>query len=258
VLAASLPNARWTVAPTPFHNGHILRTPATTWISIHSVEPRALAILGLDRVPVETFNTREGTERYLQAVRRAARELEAFFHSPVRFVHPLTNLARLGGGAGVDLDSIVTLLPRPGGKTDALVGDLNLGAAAVRGATAAEWTALRNAYDFTENAATVAAAQSAALQQYLDDIAGELRRDGMTVRRVPLLQMPRRDFFLTANNVVLEAHRAEGFATLLPSIDRAAREAFAASGIRLDLFPPLVESVVKGGGYRCASNHVRR
>jgi hypothetical protein len=258
VLAASLPNARWTVAPTPFHNGHILRTPSTTWISIHSVEPRALAILGLDRVPVETFNTREGTERYLQAVRRAARELESFFHSPVRFVHPLTNLARLGGGAGVDLDSIVTLLPRPGGKTDALVGDLNLGAAAARGATAAEWTSLRNAYGFTENAATVAAAQSAALQRYLDDIAGELRRDGMTVRRVPLLQMPRRDFFLTANNVVLEAHRAEGFATLLPSIDRAAREAFAASGTRLDLFPPLVESVVKGGGYRCASNHVRQ
>jgi hypothetical protein len=262
VLAASLPNARWTVAPTPFHNGHILRTPSAVWISIHSVEPRALALLGLDHVPVETFGTHEGTERYLQAVRRAARELEELFHSPVRFVHPLTNLARLGGGAGVDLDSIVTLLPRAGGKTDALVGDVNLGAAAARNATAAEWAALRKAYGFSEDAPAVAAMQSAALQQYLDDVAGELRRDGMTVRRVPLLQMPRRDFLLTANNAVLETRggvrRAEGFATLLPSIDRAAREAFAASGTRLDLFPPLVISVVKGGGYRCASSHLRK
>lgn len=258
LLAASLPNARWTVAPAPFHNGHILRTPAAVWISIHSVEPRALELLGLNHVPVETFNTRQGTDRYLQAVRRAAGELEALFHSPVRFVHPLTNLARLGGGAGVDLDSIVTLLPRAGGKTDALVADLNLGAAAAKNATAAEWAALRSAYGFSEDAAAVASMQSAALQQYLDEIAAELRRAGMTVRRVPLLQMPRRDFLLTANNVVLETRRAEGFATLLPSIDRAARDAFAASGYRLDLFPPLVESVVKGGGYRCASNHLRK
>src|SRR5262249_19424937 len=63
-LVDSLPAARWTVAPVPFHNGHILRTPAAVWISIHSVEPRALALLGLDHVPVETFGTRAGVERY--------------------------------------------------------------------------------------------------------------------------------------------------------------------------------------------------
>jgi len=260
-LVDSLSGTRWTVAPVPFHNGHILRTPAAVWISIHSVEPRALALLGLDHVPVETFGTRAGVERYAEAVKRAARELGDFFHAPVRFVHAVPSapeeIARLAGGAGYDLDSIVTLLPRAGGKTDALVADVNLGAAAARNASAAEWNALRAAYGFRESAAAVADAQSAALQQFLDEIAGELRRDGMTVRRVPLLKMPGEAFVLTANNVVLEPRRAEGFATLLPSIDRAAREAFAASGYRLDLFPPLARSVVGGGGYRCASNHVR-
>lgn len=265
VFADALPAAHWTVAPTPFHNGQILRTPGMVWISIHSVEPRALALLGLDRVPVETFGARAGIARYVDAVKRAARELEELYHTPVRFVHALPaapeEIARLGGGAGYDLDSIVTLLPRAGGKTDALVADAGLGAALARKATAAEWSALRAAYGFEESAAAVAAAQPAGLQQFLDDVAGALRRDGMTVRRVPLLQMPGKAFLLTANNVVLETRgtvrRAEGFASLLPPLDAAAREAFAASGYRLDLFPPLAQSVVRGGGYRCASNHVR-
>ncbi|HEV2720464.1 MAG TPA: hypothetical protein VG323_10640, partial [Thermoanaerobaculia bacterium] len=247
-LVDSLPAARWTVAPVPFHNGHILRTPAAVWISIHSVEPRALALLGLDHVPVETFGTRAGVERYTDAVKRAARELGDFFHAPVRFVHAMPSepeeIARLAGGAGYDLDSIVTLLPRSGGKTDALVADVSLGAAAARKATAGEWNALRSAYGFSESAAAIADSQSAALQQFLDEIAAELRRDGMTVRRVPLLKMPGDAFVLTVNNVVLEPRRAEGFATLLPSMDRAARDAFTASGYRLDIFPPLARSVV--------------
>ncbi len=260
-LVDSLPATCWTVAPVPFHNGHVLHTPKAVWISIHSVEPRALALLGLDHVPVETFGTRAGVERYADAVKRAARELGDFFHAPVRFVHAMPSapeeIARLAGGAGYDLDSIVTLLPRAGGKTGALVADVTLGAAAARKATPAEWNALRAAYGFSESASVVADSQSAALQQFLDEIAAELRRDGMTVRRVPMLKMPGQAFVLTVNNVVLEPRRAEGFATLLPSMDRAAREAFTAGGYRLDLFPPLARSVVGGGGYRCASNHVR-
>jgi hypothetical protein len=265
VLAASLPGAHWTVAPTPFHNGQILRTPDAVWISMHSVEPRALALLGLDRVPAETFGDAPGIARYLGAVKRAARELEELYQTPVRFVHALPStpdeIARLAGGAGYDLDSIVTLLPRGGGKTAALVGDVNLGAAAARKATSSEWNALRAAYDVNESASAIAGAQPQQLQQFLDEVADELRRDGMTVRRVPLLKMPQTAFMLTANNVVLETRgtvrRAEGFASLLPPLDAAAREAFAASGYRLDLFPPLARSVVRGGGYRCASNHLR-
>ena len=51
--------------------------------------------------------------------------------------------------------------------------------------------------------------------------------------------------------------RAEGFASLIPAGDAAAREIFGSLGIRLDLFPPLVRSVILNGGYRCASNHLR-
>ena len=69
-------------------------------------------------------------------------------------------------------------------------------------------------------------------------------------------------FLLGWNNVVVETReggvRAEGFAALLPSGDRRARAAFRALGVHLDLLPPLVESVVRNGGYRCASNHLRR
>ena len=96
------------------------------------------------------------------------------------------------------------------------------------------------------------------------------------MRRLPLLRVPlallrdRRgledapadaELLLTWNNVVAETRaggvRAEGFAMRLPAGDRAARAAFAAAGVKLDLFPPLVHSVVLNGGYRCASNHVR-
>ena len=37
----------------------------------------------------------------------------------------------------------------------------------------------------------------------------------------------------------------------------AVKKVFEASGYRLDLYPPLVRSVILGGGYRCASNHLR-
>ena len=261
--------ARWTTGPTPFHNGHILRTPDAVWITMHSVEPRALAILGLDHVPVETFDKPEGIARYFAAVRRAAAELQDFYGLPVRFVHRMDAdvklMPRLGAGAGFDLDSIVTILPRANGKTDALVGDLRLGAAA---ALHADWTAAKKAYGLRR--APDAATQNIALQQFLDEVAGELARDGMTVRRIPLIVVPKSvvarddvpaDFLLTWNNVVLEqrgaTRRAEGFASLLPSVDAAVKKVFEASGYRLDLYPPLVRSVILGGGYRCASNHLR-
>jgi hypothetical protein len=282
---------RWTVAPTPLHNGHILLTPTTVWISIHTVEVRALALLGLDRVPVESFAQPVGVQRYVDAVRRAAAELQTFYDSPVRFVHALpaatlsanaasAMMQRLGGGAGFDLDSIVTILPRANGKTDALVGDIGLGAAAIRQATAAEVAALRRAYGFRDDGDALrarlidsqGAPHTVALQAFLDQVAGDLQRDGMTVHRLPLLNLPAAtlarddvdastEFLLTWNNVVLERRgakrRAEGFASLLPSADRFARQAFAASGYELDLFPPLIGSIVRGGGYRCASNHLR-
>ena len=50
----------WTEAPVPFHNGQILPAEGSAWITLHSLEPRILALLGLSRVPVETFGTAAG------------------------------------------------------------------------------------------------------------------------------------------------------------------------------------------------------
>jgi hypothetical protein len=277
-------STRWAVAPAPFHNGQILRTPDAAWISIHSVEQRALAILGAKRVPVDTFSTRAGVERYVAATQRAAHELESLLGTRVQFVHDVPHgenasraMRALAGGAGIDLDSIVTILPRAGG-VDALVGDLTVGATLAR---RTDWSAPRDVYRFRATAANlgdaIAEAQTApsaaALQLFLDEIARSLRARGMTVRRLPLLSIPatmlaRSDvpagssFLITWNNVVLEqrgsSRRAEGFASLLPAGDAAAEAAFAASGYTLTLFPPLINSIEFGGGYRCASNHVRR
>jgi hypothetical protein len=248
----------WTVAPLPFHNGNILLTSKAVWISIYTVETRVLSNLGLDRVPVETFNDPVMAERYVGSVRQAADELGQLFHRPVRFVHPLSGLLRLSGGAGIDLDSIATILP----PRTALVGDLRLGAAEAT----KDLSALGRVYGISDPKQVIDA-RAEKLQQFLDIVADELARDGMTVRRLPLLNVPASlagtpsDFLITWNNVVLEKRgklrRAEGFASLLPSADAYARKVFETSGYKLDYFPPLVRSIMLGGGYRCASNHLR-
>jgi hypothetical protein len=239
-------DARWTVAPIPFHNGHILLTPRAAWISIHTVEIRALQILNAKKVPVQTFGTKEGIDKYLGAVRQAAKELEELYRKPVRFVHPLAAdpalMQKLGGGGGFDLDSVMTLLPQPDGALVALVGDFSL--------------------KYTPNKifGTVAP-QPKGLQLFLDTIAAHLSANEIKVKRLPLINMRSKDspdeFLLTWNNVVLEPGRAEGFSMLIPEADAFAKKAFADAGYALTLFPPLVKSVTHSGGYRCASNHVR-
>lgn len=265
---------RWTVAPMPFHNGHVLVLPDAAWISIHSVEIRALEILKLKRVPAETFGTAEGVRKYVTAVQQAAKELETLYGKPVRFVHALpakdTKLMRdLGGGGGFDLDSLITVLPG-----HALVGDTRLGAQLARGAS---WSNAHRLYGFAGDASTlgarIAEAQTSGrapgLQRFLDAVAGHLASQGMTVTRVPLLNVPYAlladsstltgtDFLLTWNNVVLDGPRAAGFASGLPEGDAAARAAFSKAGYELDLLPPLVKSILLNGGWRCASNHVRK
>jgi hypothetical protein len=282
----------WTEAPVPFHNGQILPAEGSTWITLHTLEPRILALLGVSRVPVETFGTAAGIDRYVTAARQAARELSDLWGRPVRFVHPLPAgsqsdlLRRIGGGAGYDLDSLVTLLPGRNGPPTALVADISAGRALLGRLPAAEWNALRTGWDLGPSGDPLSAALTAAqgtpraeqLDGFLDLTAEHLAGEGFRVRRLPLLCLPfsllrnpgdlqegGEEFLLTWNNVVAETRgdggtlrlRAEGFSSLLPSGDRAATEAFAAAGARLDLFPPLVRSVVLNGGYRCASNHVR-
>lgn len=286
----------WTAAPVPFHNGQVLLTAGAAWVTLHALEPRILAILGLPKVPVESFGSPQGIDRYLAAADRAARELGSLYGRPVRFVHPLPNsgmpgmektaarsdqMRRIGGGAGYDLDSIVTFLPLQGkNRLAALVADVAAGRELLARAPAADLDALRRGYGLEPAGGALATALAAAqrtpemdsLGEFLDLVARHLAAQGMEVRRLPLLTVPvpllqertgltHSAFLLTWNNVVVESRqgktRAEGFSYLLPGGDRAARDAFAALGVHLDLFPPLVRSIVLNGGYRCASNHLR-
>jgi hypothetical protein len=277
----------WATAPVPFHNGQVLLTPDAAWITLHALEPRILALLGVDRVPVASFATAAGIDRYLAVADRAAGELARLYGRPVRFVHPLPRqgdlaartglMRRIGGGAGYDLDSIVTLLP--GGK--ALVADAAAGRDLLAKLPAADWDSLRRGYGLEPAGEALSSALAAAqgtpemeaLGGFLDLVAQQLASSGLTVRRLPILTVPvalladraglsHESFLLTWNNAVVEVRkgqaRAEGFSYFLPSGDQAAREAFAALGTRLELFPPLVRSIVLNGGYRCASNHLRK
>jgi len=288
--------ATWTEAPVPFHNGQILLTRDAAWITLHTLEPRILTRLGLARVPVDTFGTAAGLDRYVAAAHAAAEEMSHLYGRPVRFVHPLPEpgaplaersamMRTLGGGAGYDLDSLVTFLPGLSGKT-ALVADLAAGRKLAAEIPAAERSALRTGYDLKPDGDALAAAltaaqetpRAAALAAFLDLTAGHLAATGVRVLRLPLVRIPYallrdkaglpdgaaandREFLLTWNNVVAETRdghlRAEGFASLLPSGDAAARAVFTRAGAKLDLFPPLVRSIVLNGGYRCASAHVR-
>jgi hypothetical protein len=268
----------WAVAPVPFHNGQVLTTRDAAWITLHAVEPRVLALLKLKRVPVETFSSTAGVGRYVASVKKAAAELETLYGRPVRFVHPLSDdpalMRRLGGGAGYDLDSMVTLLP----GSEALVADATAGRELLARLTPEDWKSLRDGYgleaegEALTRALTASQSTTADLDGFLDLTAEHLAKQGMEVRRLPLLSVPvallrnregltHREFLITWNNVVAETRdgrlRAEGFSSLIPAGDRLARDAFAAAGAQLDLVPPLVRSVILNGGYRCASNHVR-
>jgi hypothetical protein len=281
----------WTVAPVPFHNGQVLLTHDAAWLTLHALEPRILAILGTDRVPVATFGTPEGIDRYLKAADQATAELGSLYGRPVRFVHPLPRtgagdlasrtelMRRIGGGAGTDLDSIVTFVPAKKGVA-ALVADVAAGRDLLARLTPGDWNALRATYGLEPTGEPLKTALGAGqrtdamddLGSFLDLAAGHLKSQGFEVRRLPLLSVPvpllqdhagltHPSFLITWNNVVVEHRkkslRAEGFASLIPAGDRLARDTFAGLGVHLDLFPPLVHSVILNGGYRCASNHLR-
>ncbi len=282
----------WAQSPMPFHNGQVLLARDAAWMTLHALEPRILAVLGTDRVPVESFATLEGIDRYLAAADQAAGELASLYGRPVRFVHPLPRpgsgdlaartalMRRLGGGAGYDLDSIVTLVPAKDGRLAALVADAAAGRDLMAKLPAAEWDTLRRGYGLEPAGDPLRAAMAdaqrtpgmEALGELLDLVAGHLAGEGMEVRRLPLLRVPvpllrertglaHGELLITWNNVVVESRkgtpRAEGFSSLIPAGDARAREAFGSLGVRLDLFPPLVRSVILNGGYRCASNHLR-
>lgn len=291
-LDASWKDVVWSVAPVPFHNGQVLLTRRRAWVSLHTLEPRVLALLGLDRVPVEDLVKPEGWSRYLAASRRATDELASLYGRPVELVHPMPEpsdlprrsslIDRIGGGAGFDLDSLVTFLEDEDGRESALVAD-----AAREGRTLLsklderELEAFGLAYGLRARGETLRDAlerklttpRVEAVSSFLDLVAEHLASRGLEVSRLPVLFVPvellsegeslrHEDFLVTWNNVVPERRdgiaRAEGFASLLPTGDAVAKDVFARHGYRLALFPPLVRSIILNGGYRCASQHLRR
>lgn len=276
----------WAGADVPFHNGQALVAPPDVWISLHTLEPAILRALGLERVPVASFSTARGIDAYLRAARGAAARLGRFYGRTPRFVHALPESGSaaersaamdvIGGGAGFDLDSYLTLLPGPDGRPRALVADVSAGLALLRGGSDADRRALSAGFGIDAGPALEAYASSPRVRRfgrYLDAVAANLSAQGLAVSRLPILLVPvdvlrdrsgtegESDFLLTWNNVVVQSDgagtRAEGFSSLYPPGDRAAEEIFAAAGCRLAFLPPLVRSVVGNGGYRCASNHLR-
>jgi hypothetical protein len=271
-----------------FHNGQLLLTEDRLWLGLHSLEPRLLELAGTDRVPVAGLATAAGWTRWRALAERAASELAALHGREPFFVHPLpvdppsaAMLATLGGGAGFDLDALVTVLPQAGGAEHALVGDLALGTALLERASAEELDGWAHALGLAHAPGWVArlladqrAPRARGLAAFCDLVAAHLATQGLDVARLPLLLVPTTrlvasgydqpaDFLVTWNNVVLErpsagaAARAEGFSGLLGAGDDLARQRFAAAGYTLDLLPPLLPSVWRNGGYRCASQHVR-
>jgi hypothetical protein len=280
---------RWALSPVPFHNGQVLLTKGRAWLSLHSLEPHVLRLLGLERVPVENFDTLEGWRRYAGTAQRAANELSTFYGREAVFVHELdpadsSELSALtdalGGGAGFDLDSLVTLLETDDGRIAALVGDIDEGRRLLTETPLEDLHTFRTTFRLDRDGETLRRALMAAqatsrargLDNFLELVSRHLSKQGLTVLRLPLFFVPvpllenraefhHQDFLITWNNVVTErpegSLHAEGFSQGLKTGDARAREAFRAVGYELDLISPLVRSIVLVGGYRCASQHLR-
>src|SRR5260370_42342697 len=62
---------RWQVAPVPFHNGQVLLAGGGARVSLPTLEPRTLALLGLDPGPVAGFGPAAGSEPHFSAAARA-------------------------------------------------------------------------------------------------------------------------------------------------------------------------------------------
>ena len=276
----------WAASTIPFHNGQILETDGVAWVSLHGLEAHIRRLTAGRLRPPGPDASADAAAAYLGAAAAGAESLSRLLAQPVRFVHetdpagdPKPLYSELAGGAGFDLDSLLTLLPAREGELTALVADLGAGATLVAGLSAAELDHFALAYGLrlrgeALRGALLAAqtdARSRALDGFLGRVAAHLAGSAQRVERLPLLRVPvelletpfsHQDFLVSWNNVSLETfdgrRTAEGFGTEIERADAAAREVYARAGYRLELLPPLIDSIVRNGGYRCASNHLRR
>jgi len=276
----------WERSPVPFHNGHLLPVGDAIWLSAHGLELRILQLLGETAIPVDRLGTNAGWQRYTEAAHRAAAEVGELYGRKPLFVHPMEKsdhalLAALGGGAGFDLDTLVTPLLSADGRMSALVGDIGDGTRLLQDVSVEELDAFAESYRLGVGGEALRRGllesqrgeSARGLARFVDLVAAHLERSGTTVERLPLLLVaaelaPREQaplgqpFLVSWNNIVQEERggrrRAEGFSGGLRSGDRLAQRRFSELGYRLELLPALVESVVRNGGYRCASQHLRR
>jgi hypothetical protein len=277
------------VATSAFHAGHLLIDGDDVWLSIHSVEPETLRRLGATSVPVASFERPRGVVDYSRAARGAAEALGSELGKRPRWVHPdaaqaglsaaetVARMRLLGAGAGQDLDAYLTFLP--GGSV--LVGSAREGERVLAAATPEDLVELRTFYGLGPSSEALRSALLAGHRRfsgdfsaYLDAVAAHLGASGRTVERSPVVFVPtdsfadRRGvdypwFLLTWNNLVLEpaptggGFLAEGFDLHFPSVDRQVEALLVRRQVGLSRLPALRRSIVLGGGYRCASNHLR-
>lgn len=286
-LDAAWGRPSWTRGPVPFHNGQILIGRDAAWVSVFTLERRALEILGASAGPSEGVTTNREWRAFREACLQAARELSELYRKPVKLVHDLPErldtgmIDRLAGGGGFDLDSLMTVLDRAGEEPRILVADVNAGEVVIAEATDDGLARFAEAYGLGGSAGDTRRALAAAqrtprgrgLAWFLDEMAAHLEAEGASVERLPLFLVPvaaltdgdhlaHDDFVVTWNNVVLEpapggGRRAEGFTSMLDTGDALAVAAFRRAGYTMDFAPLLAESVILNGGYRCASQHVR-
>jgi hypothetical protein len=204
-------------------------------------------------------------------------------------VASLIGTIRAGGGR--DLDSYLAILEDAGGSERAVVGSVVLGTELAAGTAAADWTELartlrlRRLPPETLQARLLEhnrTAEASSFAAYLELVARHLEgRLGRPALRLPLLLVPHelredhdtlgadgaQSFLLTWTNLVAEERTSadgtrqrsvELFRQGLPSGDALAVKLYAELGYTCRLYPALRNSLVLGGGYRCASNPLRR
>lgn len=282
----------WSFSALPFHGGQFLMTESHVWCSLFSFYERVLEQLGSSSLDAKEMATEEGWGRLAQAVISSKNDYEKYFARKFRFVHPLppelseadllTLPSALIGGSGFDLDSLFTVAQVPdSGKEVAAIGSIAMGIQLIMQSGDEELYGFQRKFKLTCDGDSFKSMllehnqlpKASRLEEFLDLLTSEMKRQGVEVVRLPLILVPSasasgrppiqnqsESFVIGWNNVVLETSGnqlyAEGFGMHWPSGDSLAQELYKKIHIRLRLLHPLVESIVAGGGYRCASFHV--